>query len=87
MPRKVAMVKVDDDLHLGSSPYGPDAPRPYKRSLCAPKSDISSGEPSSFAKVPDGPQTQTINVLWVQENGTQICIFFLFIFSFSRKSQ
>ena len=24
------------DWHLGSSPYSPDAPRPYKRALCAP---------------------------------------------------
>jgi hypothetical protein len=23
-------------LTLGSSPYGPDAPRPYRRALCAP---------------------------------------------------
>ena len=30
------MVHVDDDLHLGVSPYGPDAPRPYKEALCAP---------------------------------------------------
>jgi hypothetical protein len=28
--------------------------------LCAPKSDNSSGEPRSFAKVPDGQQTVTL---------------------------
>jgi len=25
-----------DRFALGSSPYGPDAARPYKRALCAP---------------------------------------------------
>jgi hypothetical protein len=58
---------------LGSSPYGPDAPRPYRHALCA---DISSGEPYPFTKVPDGPQTYNLNVLWVQE-GTQIYFSFL----------
>ena len=28
---------------------------------------INSWEPSCFAKVPDGPQTYTLNVLWLQE--------------------
>jgi len=35
---------------------------------------IHSKEPRSFAKVPDGPQTETLNVLWIQEKGTQIYI-------------
>jgi len=70
------MVHVDDDLHLGLSPYDPDAPRPYKQALCAPFSDISSGEPCSFSRISGGPWTQTLNVLWVQDKGTQICIFF-----------
>ena len=43
-----------DRLALGSSPYGPDAPRPYRRALCASKSDISSGQPCPFTKAPDG---------------------------------
>jgi hypothetical protein len=25
-----------DGFALGLSPYGPDAPRPYRRTLCAP---------------------------------------------------
>ena len=54
-------------LILGSSPYSPDAPRPYRRALCAPKSNINSGEPCSFTEVPDGPQSQNPNGLPVQE--------------------
>ena len=46
-----------DRLTWGSSPYGPDAPRPYRWALCAPQSDINSGEPCSFTKVPDSSQT------------------------------
>jgi len=42
---------------LGSSPYGRDAPRPYRWSLFAPYSDTSSGEPYPFTKVSEGPQT------------------------------
>jgi hypothetical protein len=34
---------------------------------------INLWEPWYFAKVPDGPQTYTLNVLWLQE-GTQICM-------------
>jgi len=45
------------DQHLGSSPYGPNVPRPSKRALCAPLSDTSSREHRSFANVPDDPQT------------------------------
>jgi hypothetical protein len=33
---------------------------------------INSWEPCYFAEVPDGPQTYTLNVLWLQERGTQI---------------
>jgi len=33
---------------------------------------INSWEPCYFAKVPDGPQTYTLNVLWLQEEGAQI---------------
>ena len=34
-----------------------------KTGLCAPKSNTRSREPCSFAKVPDGLQTQTLNLL------------------------
>jgi hypothetical protein len=29
-------------------------------------------EPCCFTEVPDGPQTFTVNVLWLQEEGAQI---------------
>jgi len=62
---------------LGSSRYGPDAPRPYRRALCATKSNINSGEPCSFTKVPDGPQTQNLNGFRVQERNPDILFFSL----------
>jgi hypothetical protein len=40
---------------MGLSPYSPDAPSPYRQPLYAPQSDLSSGEPCPFTKVPDGP--------------------------------
>jgi len=55
------------DLRLGLRPYspmhlvdGPFVPR------------INFWEPCCFAKVPDGPQTYTLDVLWLQEEGAQI---------------
>ena len=33
---------------------------------------INLWEPRYFAKVPDGPQTYTVDVLWLQEEGAQI---------------
>jgi hypothetical protein len=33
---------------------------------------INSWEPCYFAKVPNGSQTYTLNVLWIQEEGAQI---------------
>jgi hypothetical protein len=33
---------------------------------------INSREPCSFTKVPDGPHTYTLNVLWLQVEGAQI---------------
>jgi hypothetical protein len=41
----------------GSSPYGSEAPSPYRQSLCAPQSDINSVQPCPFTTVPDGPQS------------------------------
>ena len=46
-------------MHLGLN-YGPFVPH------------INSWEPCCFAKLPDGPQTYTLDVLWVQEEGAQI---------------
>jgi len=31
-------------------------------------------QPCSFSKVPDGPSTEFPNILWVQKEGTQICM-------------
>ena len=33
---------------------------------------INVWEPCCFTKVPDGPQTYTLDVLWLQEEGAQI---------------
>ena len=33
---------------------------------------IKLWEPCHFTKVPDGPQTYTLDVLWLQEKGAQI---------------
>ena len=61
-----------DWLTLGSRPYCPDAPRPYKGALCAPQSHIYSIETCSFTKVPDGHHTSNLNVLWVHERNPDI---------------
>jgi hypothetical protein len=44
-------VKIDR-LTMGASPYGSNAPKPYRWAICAPYSYISSGEPCPFTKVP-----------------------------------
>jgi hypothetical protein len=62
---------------IGFEPLWSVAPRPYRPALCAPKSDISSGKPCTFTKVPDGPQTSNLNVLWVQERNPDILSFSL----------
>jgi hypothetical protein len=60
-----------DWLRLASIPHGPDAPRPYlSDEPFVPH--INSWEPCYFARVPDGPQTYTLDVLWLQEEGAQI---------------
>jgi hypothetical protein len=35
---------------------------------------IKSWEPCSFAKAPDGPQVYAVDVLWLQEEGAQVCV-------------
>jgi hypothetical protein len=66
---------------MGLSLYDPDAPKPYREALCAPSSDISSGEPCPFTKVPDGPRLK-IFMFSGSKEGTQIYYPFL-----SKKSQ
>ena len=51
----ILMYRFIDIFALGSSSYGPNAPRPFRRFPCAPYSDIRSGESCRFTKVPDGP--------------------------------
>ena len=58
-----------DWLHSGTEPHRPDASRPYKRALCAP---CQIREPRFFAKVPDGPQAYTLNILRLQKKGAQM---------------
>ena len=58
---------LTDWFALNSSLYGPNAPIPYRRALCVPYSDISSGQPCPLNEFPDGPQTQNINGLWIQK--------------------
>ena len=63
------------DEHLGSSPYGPDASRHYRRAFRVPQSVISSGELCSFTFT----QIKNFEVLWVQEKEPR------YPFSFSLK--
>jgi hypothetical protein len=55
----------------GSSRCGPDASRPLTGPLC-PLTRPQSREPCPSEEVPHCPQTQTSNVLRVQEKGSQI---------------
>jgi len=48
---------VPTDLGLNNGPFVPHT---------------SLWEPCCFTKVPDGPQTYTLNVLWLQEEEAQI---------------
>jgi hypothetical protein len=60
------------DLHLGLRPYGPDAPRPQ---LMGPLCPVSiQGSPVTLLKFQMAPQTYTLDVLWVQNEGAQICM-------------
>ena len=43
---------------------------------CATQSDISSIEPCPFTIVPDGPQSENVNILWVREKKPDILHFF-----------
>jgi hypothetical protein len=55
----------------GLSPYGPYTRRPLTGPLC-PLTRSKSWEPCPLKEVTDRPQTQTSNVLRVQEKGSQI---------------
>ena len=45
------------------SPFGPNVPRPFVFNTLMP----SHWEPWSFTEIPDCPQSQISNILWVQE--------------------
>jgi len=47
---------IDWAINIELEPLRADAPRPYRRALCATKSNINSGQACSFTKVTDGPQ-------------------------------
>jgi hypothetical protein len=47
-------------MHLGLTLIGPMCPKSVSR------------EPHGLTKVPDGPQTYTLNILRLQKEGTQI---------------
>jgi hypothetical protein len=53
-------------------PHGPDAPRSLIDRPFVPH--INLWESWYFAKVPDDPQTYTLDVLWLQEEGAQVHI-------------
>jgi hypothetical protein len=55
---------------VGSNPYGPDAPRPYRQALCAPQSEISSGEPCSFTRIHMAPRLKIL-MSFGSKKGTQ----------------
>jgi len=42
-----------NDLHVGMGPHGPDAPRPFKQTLCAPYQNHRS--PFALPKVQMAP--------------------------------
>jgi hypothetical protein len=50
---------------VGSGPYSTDEPRPLV-------SHYNLWEPYGFARVPDGPQTYILNILWLQKEVAQI---------------
>jgi hypothetical protein len=35
---------------------------------------VKSWEPCCFAKAPDSPQVYTVDILWLQEKGAQVCV-------------
>ena len=45
-----------------------------KTALCASYSDAKSWEPWSFTEVPDCPQTQAPNIVWIQIKGVRIIL-------------
>jgi len=57
------------ELQLRLNPYGPDGPMLVDRPSVL---HINSKEPWNFAEVPGGPQTYTLNILWIQKEGAQI---------------
>jgi hypothetical protein len=62
---------VDVDNYWGRSLSVPMRTNAFRRKLYAPQSDAKSQEPCSFSEVPNWLLS---NILWVQEEGAQICV-------------
>jgi len=56
---------------MGFEPFRSQCSYTLKQALCAPYSDNKSWEHWYFKEVPDSPQIQTTNIIWVQK-GAQI---------------
>jgi len=56
---------------MGFGPFQSQCTYALNQALCAPYSDNKSWEPWSFKELPDSPQIQTPNIIWVQK-GAQI---------------
>jgi hypothetical protein len=63
-----------DWLALGSSPYGPDAPRPYRWAVCAPNLISTQESPVPLPKF-QMARRQNLNILWVQERNPDIRVY------------
>ena len=57
---------------MGSSPFSPDAPMPLDGPLVPHNLMPSHGRPVPLPKFQMAPRFRLFNILWVQEEGTQI---------------
>jgi hypothetical protein len=71
----IPKLDLDLDLDLDLGP-GPNREAPMHLGLTdgpfVPL--IKSWEPCCSAKAPDGPQVYTLDILWLQEKGAQVCV-------------
>ena len=51
----------------GVEPFQSQCTQALKQALCAPYSDAKSWEPWSFTEVPDCPQNQAPNIIWIKK--------------------
>jgi len=55
---------------MGSSPFSPDAHRPFGQALCTPQSDVQFVGSLFLYKFQIAHRLKTSNILWVQEKGS-----------------